>query len=302
LALLHATHDRARRDGRLAWISMVAAVAAAPWGCASVAGSNGGIAIGDASAQPWHDGGVILFDAAACQPGDVLPFAPTAYVHAAAPSDACQVTASGNPADAIFDGCFGASATPAGCAYAVKNNDPCWRCIDTTVSGAAAYGPVLADGTGIVRLNVAGCIELSDPSAIACAKALEAKAECDVDACEANCPVIRYSPAAGTQLTAYEACTAVAELGGCQNFAAAAATACQGVDAGPRGCSPAGIPVQAGDGAFEPLYRTAVALFCQVPPALDASMVDASTFPDGFAQDASSAVDASIDDAGDGGD
>ena len=205
---------------------------------------------------------------------------------------------SANLVATVYDRCFGPEASPADCVAVVDatQNAPCWRCIETSTRAATAYGPVVVSAGGVVSANVAGCVELQGPGSLTCAKALQATAECDLAACQANCPVV--SPGdAGASLAAYDACTALAELGGCQAFVAAAATACAATDAGAlAACSATG----GGDGgSFRTFYDFAVPLFCQAP-GVDASSVDAHADggDDAGPVDASSAVDAGLGDGG----
>jgi hypothetical protein len=228
-----------------------------------------------------------FIDADSCHPGDVHAFKPTPYVHAAAPRDVCRPDAGGGDPGRIFESCFGPNASKAACVAQVSlnpANTECWECIETA-SGAGAYGPVLSDTGGFVTANVAGCVELADPTALGCAKALQAKAQCDLMACEANCPVSTDPASAGPSLAAYDECTQDVEVGGCKGFAEAGVTACESADPTALVACGATATVDGGGATFQDFFNAAVPLFCQAV-AVDASAVDAS------AVDASVAADA----------
>ncbi len=264
--------------------------------CGSVSASGGAPVAGDADVIQNQPDGSIAVDASSCAPGDVQAFVPTMYVPAAAPTDACGAGEAGSSAAGrIYDACFGPAASAPGCATAAgaPENEACWRCIETSTA-AAALGPLVtdgvADGTGAARPNVPGCVELVDPSALPCAKALQAKAECDEAACGANCPVAGGAPSPSGPLAEYNDCVALAESGGCQALAAAAAEACESVKASVVAlCSPGAPGFDAGAVTARDFYFAAVPLFCEAP------LVDAgSPAPDGGgAVDGAAVADAS---------
>jgi hypothetical protein len=61
----------------------------------------------------------------------------------------------------------------------------CGRCLRSQF-GDARWGPLILS-PGEIETNVAGCIALLDPSAIECARTLEAQTECQHAACEPVC-------------------------------------------------------------------------------------------------------------------
>ena len=125
------------------------------------------------------------------------------------------------PADieAFYAVCLGSSATTTACAQFKSNSShaPCVACIETP-EAASHYGP-LVDYGSFVAPNVAGCIELTDPSGLSCAKAIQTASVCERAACEANCPV-----SGAPSLAAYDACTKAADQGVCQSYALAASS------------------------------------------------------------------------------
>lgn len=199
-------------------------------------------------------------DASACRPGDVQTFAPAAY---RAASGKHQNVCSAYAMDVLYEHCFDTTvASPAACQADTATYSACFECILTSID-APHYGPLLTDSTGWVRPNVAGCIELSDQSTqgLACAKNVQVLASCEVAACEANCPVMAYSP---DSLSAYDECAAQADDTGCALFVGPAA--CDQSDAS-TGLADAGDSIA---GCIQPtleaFYRFAVPLFCGAPP------------------------------------
>jgi hypothetical protein len=251
--------------------------------------------------NPGNDA-ALLVDANSCQPGDVPAVPPTAYVHAAAPRDACRPGAGGDPTTAIYDTCFGPLASATACQTLVSGPAiaGCWQCIETSMR-AGAYGPVLTDSEGFIAPNVAGCIELEDPTALGCAKSLQAKAQCDQTACEANCP-LSGAPLSAS-LAAYEECTDHADLGGCMKFAQAVATACVSVDPTAMAiCNPNASSVVAGETPFFAFYKSAVVLFCETSGSGSSSSSSASSTgtysTSGSSSGSSTSRDAGSSDAG----
>jgi hypothetical protein len=243
-------------------------------GCAAsdLAGNGGPLSYGsDATSD---DGGASTFplgDASACRPGDVGAYQPGPYHFAAEPwRGSCVIGGpSGNGQDRLFfDRCLAPDATPDGCATFQSNvaNAECAKCILTPDSAPThdGYGPLINHGT-FISTNVAGCLELTDPNALSCAKALQALGGCELRACEANCPVHDQASRA-----AYDTCASHADRVGCQSYETAAACVNGEVAAAPSCLLP----------TFADFYYAVVPLFCGVPPR------DAGTFPD---------IDASVD-------
>src|ERR1700690_717843 len=178
---------------------------------------------------PTDDGGASgsMFptgDASACRPGDVETYQPSAYHFAAAAwRGVCVIEGpAGNGQDRLFfDKCLAVDATPDGCAafQADAANADCAKGLLPPASTTShdGYGPLINHGT-FITTNVAGCIELTDPSALSCAKAVQALGGCELRACEANCPV--HDP---TSRAAYDTCASHADHAGCQSYDMAAA-------------------------------------------------------------------------------
>jgi hypothetical protein len=118
--------------------------------------------------------------------------------------------------------------------------------------------------------NLAGCIALSDPSALACAKSSEDAFECNLAACESECPI----PSTGDTrkaMTAFLSCFDEASCGVCatQN---ATANACAGtLTAGSGPAAYCGDINSNGGHLIE--Y---IALACGAPPTDGGSPIDAA--------------------------
>ncbi len=199
-------------------------------------------------------------EASACRPGDVQTYQPGPYHFAAAAwRGVCVVEGpTGNGQDRMFfDRCLGPGATPADCDafQADAANADCAKCILTpdSTTDLSGYGPLIDHGT-FITTNVAGCIELTDPGALSCAKAVQALGGCELGACEANCPVDDVASRA-----AYDACTAQADRGGCQPYAMAAACTNAEVSSA-QSCFLR---------SFDDFYYAVVPLFCGPPPIFD---------------------------------
>jgi hypothetical protein len=153
----------------------------------------------------------------------------------------------------FYDDCLGPDPD-AGACHAISQADAadaaCVACL-LTPENADRYGPLIVHGTFITE-NVAGCIELTDPNGLSCAKAEAALVGCELSACEAMCPVVDAASRA-----AYDACAIEADNSGCQAYATIAECT---MDAGSALCSPS---------SFESFYKQVAALFCGLPPSAD---------------------------------
>ena len=134
-----------------------------------------------------------------------------------------------------------------------SGNAACAACI-LTPETMTAFGPLVDYGTFIAD-NVGGCIELTDPNGLVCAKAQQALAGCELAACQANCPV--HDNASRDSL---DQCTTAAAAAGCQMFATQAGCATTLAEAGTStACAT----------SFHDFYSAVVPLFCGPPPAID---------------------------------
>lgn len=224
-------------------------------GDGAVAASAAGAAAGS---FPGDAGGI---DASACHPGDVPPFVPSTYHYAEQNRGAC----SGTALHALYDSCF-SSPTAACDGPAVAQYAACASCLETP-SDAGRYGPLIIDIAGWIRPNVAGCIELSDPTnpgALSCAEGVEVLVGCELAACAANCPVAAGSV---SSVAAYNACAREADVKGCQPYVVAAA--CTQADAGSLEPDGGGSVAACLQTTLEAFYFAAVPLFCGPPAPQD---------------------------------
>lgn len=210
------------------------------------ASTDGGAGDGATAGGDGAGSGYETWDASACAPGDVQTFQPGPYVPASKLVGACL---SGD-ISTLYEACFSPSANVSTCtAFQQKSKESaaCYSCV-LTPSTASSYGPII-NYTEFIAANVAGCIELVSQGVLACAKPAQALSECELAACEANCPVRDAS-----SLTAFQGCTTQAKSGGCQAYDAAAACFTSELEAGSLSvCDPS---------EFRTFFDLVVPLFC----------------------------------------
>src|SRR5260370_5971316 len=117
------------------------------------------------------------------------------------------------------------------------------------------YGPLVSSG-GFVQVNIAGCIEVSDPDGTLCARAVQALSDCELAACKANCPVTD-----SLSLTAYDSCATLADRTGCAAYQSAASCIAMELDGG--------LPAACNAASFNDFYDATVPLFCGPPRTRD---------------------------------
>ncbi|MDP9036706.1 MAG: hypothetical protein M3O50_18045 [Myxococcota bacterium] len=235
---------------------------------------GGSVSAEDAAASGWDA-------ASACRPGNLQAYYPSQYRSAAPPQNACGAgsnnAANGGPIQLFYDNCLGPNASYSRCdAFkADKSNAACANCI-LTPETAPQYGVLITHG-GFVSANVAGCLELTQPAGLACAKSTQALADCELAACEANCPVVDANGFA-----AYSACASEVDQMGCRAYVASATCdqAFAGADGGLGPCRAQ---------SFSEFYAAVAAVFCAAAPP--ASEVDAGA-PSEAGADRSATVDA----------
>ncbi len=245
-------------------VSMAALVGSFAYGCSSTTTSNGGGDVDSGTGGPAVDSGKKdtgtgggndsgsagdTGSSGACSPADVSSFTPPAYKSAKQPTSACTQTF----IDAFYTGCLATGSTQQSCAPFGSGADAahkaCAQCI-VSADTAANYGPLI-EHKGTVSLNVAGCMELKDPTGgLACAKSYQQSEQCNEAACAANCPV---TDDASFQL--YQACVTQAESNGCKTFSTAAQCANKEAEAGAATVCFQGA-------TFQDLYNSIVPVFC----------------------------------------
>ena len=253
----------------ISFVSMAALVGSFAYGCSSTTTSNGGGDGGDVDSGTGggNDGGVVRHDGGtgggndtgtgggdtgtggSCAPADVSGFTPPAYKNARPPQAKCTQAF----IDSFYSLCLATGATTATCApFSPTTGDQahkdCRACI-VSVQADANYGPLI-ESKGLVSLNIAGCMEIKDPTnGLACAKAYQASDACDTAACAANCPVTD-----DPSFQLYQACVQQAQAGGCKTYVTAAACANAEAEAGAPQCFQGQT--------FQDLYNSIVPVFC----------------------------------------
>jgi hypothetical protein len=181
-------------------------------------------------------------------PSSLAGWMPPSYQHAQ-PAQAAACTSA--LIDDFYASCLGPGASTSACDQNWGSPDSgedlahatCEECL-VTASTSPTLGPVVNYGT-TVSVNVAGCIELLDPTNLACARSVQQADECEHQACDTPCPA----------LGAFESCVTAADKGACASYVQAAT--CQGSEAdggAARAC--------AAGASFGDLFAAAARAFC----------------------------------------
>jgi hypothetical protein len=236
-------------------------------GCTPVtAALAGGSASSGPDGSASSSGGGGTDAGSACSPADVSSYVPSAYAAAQTPSDSCLAGDGGSLWEAYYDACLGPAKSSASCNAFSAANAACAACILTSYS-AGRLGPIIDYGD-FVGGNVAGCIQVLSPTELPCARSVQALTDCEIVACQANCPV-----SDATSLTARESCGDLADSTGCTTYSAAA-TSCQSAETDAGLDSPCTIT------GFKAFYDAVVPLFCGKSAVTGASP-DAGSSVDG---------------------
>jgi hypothetical protein len=171
------------------------------------AGGRGGPPQDDGAAPSSCSGG-------ACpSPGDVSGFVPTWKPPTGAHQRLCTTAL----VDEYYQDCLAVSGAQS-CAVFGPAGDPahqaCARCL-TSGFDDATWAPVV-ESANVVETNGAGCIALLDPSALECAKSVQALDQCEHAACDPTC----HTGSAST-FDDWVQCSAAANACGCQSWFAA---------------------------------------------------------------------------------
>ena len=240
-------------------------------GCAVVTSAPSVSSGGDDASVGASSSGGGTGATSSCQASDVLTYMQGSYQPAAAPSGACLGADGGGLWEDFYAACLGPGKSPDACnAYKEESpeNAACAACVVTPYT-AVQLGPILDFGE-FVGGNIAGCIEITTPSDPACPKAVQALTDCEIAACQANCPV--SDP---TSLELRTECAKMADNAGCLSFSQMAAS-CRAAE------TDAGLAAPCTNASFKDFYDNAVPLFCGQPPAadggaaLDAGLTDAA--------------------------
>jgi hypothetical protein len=126
----------------------------------------------------------------------------------------------------------------------------CAKCLQSQYSDPA-WGPLVYGTDNIVETNLAGCIDLLQPSAQPCALSLEAEDECEHAACDPVC-----NAASDPNFDQWVTCSSAANTCGCESwFQAATCVKGLAADAGP------GAQCLVGQ-TFQDYYYVVAPLFC----------------------------------------
>ena len=159
-----------------------------------------------------------------------------------------------------FASCLGPNASPETCNQGWgAGEDPahatCQNCLVTAAS-SSVWGPLVDYGTGAdggaggtVSVNVAGCVEILDPSQLTCVASVQQADECQHAACDPGCPVRDSASFAD-----WQACIGAAAAGECAGYLQSAACV-NGEDAGPA------APCVAGQ-TFQDQFFAIARVFC----------------------------------------
>jgi hypothetical protein len=159
-----------------------------------------------------------------------------------------------------YTSCLGPQASATTCDQAWGAGEDtqhatCQSCI-LTQSSATKWGALVdyslggdAGEGGIVSVNVAGCIEILDPSQLPCAESVQQADECEHAACDAVCPVNDAASFAN-----WEACVNASANGECLTYATSAQ--CEsGEDSGPAAACVTGSD-------FQDQFMAVATVFC----------------------------------------
>jgi hypothetical protein len=178
-------------------------------------------------------------------PADVSTWTPPAYKHAKSSLTAC------NAADLTgYDtACLAAGHTSAGCTAFQTAHAACTSCLNSK-STDSTWGAIVA-WAGVININLAGCLELTDPNSAQCAQAVEVGDECLHQACDAVCPVKDQA-----SFTQWQACQQAAAQQGCGTYEQAAACLQTDDAAAASVCNPSSGT------SFDQLFLSVAPIFC----------------------------------------
>jgi hypothetical protein len=185
-------------------------------------------------------------------PGDVSGFVPTWKPPTGAHRGQCT------PAliDEYYQDCLAVGGTQTCAAFGPGTDGPhqaCGACIASNFTDPS-WGP-LVRSPNIVETNGAGCIVLLDPSAIDCAKSVQALAQCEHAACDPVCH------AAGTVgFDDWVQCSAASNACGCKSRLSESDCVKEIVsDGGPAAACLVGQ-------TFQDFFQVTAAVFCGSAP------------------------------------
>jgi hypothetical protein len=196
--------------------------------------------------NPFGDSGEPDSSGGTCPtPANLGEWTPPAYVHAERTVGAC----SASDITGYYTACLSSTGTTADCMAFATANPACVACISTPLT-STTWGAIVTDDN-VDHINVAGCLELTDPGAAACSKLIEEQTQCEVAACDKACVVMSGSAASFTQ---WQACVSTADGGECSMYATPASACAMAIDGGAAACTSATT--------FEAYFLAVVPIFC----------------------------------------
>lgn len=233
------------------------------WGCGGAVTDGSATASTDSGTRPVRadagggvalvtndDGGVsVSCGGGACpSPGNVSSFTPTWRPPTGAHQGQCT------PAliDEYYQNCLSAGGVQACDAFSLgadQAHRACARCVSSNF-GDPTLGP-LVRSANVLESNGAGCIALLEPSAIDCAKSVQAMDQCEHAACDPVC-----GAANAMAFDEWDQCAAAANACGCSSwFAASDCVKEIAADGGPAAQCLVGQ-------TFEDFFSVAASVFC----------------------------------------
>jgi hypothetical protein len=154
---------------------------------------------------------------------------------------ACQ----SNDYQAYYNACFGNGATAQTCQTWTQGHQACAACIVSSENDAQ-WG-LTVEGSGVVSINIAGCLKLVGETA--CSTAYANVQMCTAAGCEAQCPVTDSQ-----SFALYQQCVTKVSAGACKTY----------VDAQNLVCSPdaANVNKCTSGGGFQALLVKLGPVFC----------------------------------------
>jgi hypothetical protein len=205
------------------------------YGCSSSnsgeSGNDGGSSDATFDAVQHHDAAQTGDDGAASDdsssapacptPVDEMNFMPPAYKHAKTVLGACSASDIAGYDAACLNS---STASQTNCTNFKNAHGTCFSCLESK-SSDSTWGP-LVSWNGVVSANVAGCIELKNPSDTACPQTIESSDECTHAACDSVCPVTN-----ATSFASWQMCAQTADAQACGKYATPAQSCYMGDDA-----------------------------------------------------------------------
>jgi hypothetical protein len=180
-------------------------------------------------------------------------FTPTTTPPTAATTTSCttaQITT-------IFNDCLNTKTySESACTKIATTDSSCYDCIFASTEGDSTYGPLITSTDELlVFLNQAGCIDLLEPCNSACSNAYQSAFQCELAACEPNCPMTADSTTFQTCIEDVTTCNP----GGCDTYYTEYSN-CGALLTGAK--HPASVCVGTSTSTFEDLFKAIVPVFC----------------------------------------